>query len=59
VRNFLDAVGEAIPRGARVISIGPVTSAALREAGLEVDAEAERHDVEGLTAALLSKAASG
>jgi uroporphyrinogen III methyltransferase / synthase len=59
VRNFLDAVGDAVPRDAGVISIGPVTSASLREAGLEPDAEAERHDIEGLIAALLAEAASG
>ena len=36
VRNLLDAVGDRFPREARVVSIGPVTSATAREAGLEV-----------------------
>jgi uroporphyrinogen-III synthase len=33
------------------VSIGPQTSDAAREAGLEVVAEAETHDLEGLVAA--------
>jgi uroporphyrinogen III methyltransferase/synthase len=56
VRNLTEALEERFPRGARVVSIGPVTSKAARDAGLEVDVEAERHDVEGLVAALLSDA---
>jgi uroporphyrinogen III methyltransferase / synthase len=56
VRNLSEALGERMPAGARVVSIGPVTSAAAREAGLEVHAEAERHDIEGLVAALLADA---
>jgi uroporphyrinogen III methyltransferase / synthase len=42
----------------RVVSIGPVTSATLREHGLEVDVEAERHDVDGVLDALLADAAA-
>jgi uroporphyrinogen III methyltransferase/synthase len=57
VHNLLDAVGEGVPAGARVVSIGPVTSAAARERGLRVDVEAERHDPEGLLTALLDDAA--
>jgi uroporphyrinogen III methyltransferase/synthase len=58
VRNFLDTLGgpERLPIEARVVSIGPVTSATARELGLNVDVEAERHDVEGLVEALLSDA---
>ncbi|HSJ18744.1 MAG TPA: uroporphyrinogen-III C-methyltransferase [Solirubrobacterales bacterium] len=56
VRNFLAAIGESLPRDARVVSIGPVTSAAARDAGLEVDVEAERHDIDGLVEALLGDA---
>ncbi|HEV2997790.1 MAG TPA: uroporphyrinogen-III C-methyltransferase, partial [Solirubrobacteraceae bacterium] len=41
----------------RIVSIGPVTSATLREHGLEPHVEAARHDVEGVVAALLSDAA--
>jgi uroporphyrinogen III methyltransferase/synthase len=58
VRNLLGAVGERFPNGARVVSIGPVTSETAREAGLEVHVEAERHDPEGLVEALLADAAS-
>ena len=57
VTRFLDAVGDGIPNGARVVSIGPVTSATARERGLEVHVEAERHDVDGLVEALVSDAA--
>jgi uroporphyrinogen III methyltransferase/synthase len=55
VRFFMDAVDGGIPT-ARVISIGPVTSATARELGLEVHAEAERHDIDGLVDALLEDA---
>jgi len=53
VRNFLEASPNGIPEGAKVISIGPVTSETAREAGLTVDVEAERHDIDGLVEALL------
>lgn len=43
-------LGAAMP----AVSIGPLTSAAAREAGLEVVAEAETHDVAGLLAAITS-----
>ena len=57
VRNLTEALGERFPRDARVVSIGPVTSEAVAEAGLEVAVEAERHDVDGLVEALLADAA--
>jgi uroporphyrinogen III methyltransferase / synthase len=57
VRNLTEALGDRFPRDARVVSIGPVTSEAARAAGLEVHVEAERHDVEGIVAALLTDAA--
>jgi uroporphyrinogen III methyltransferase/synthase len=56
VRNFVESVGDGFPAAARVVSIGPVTSATARELGLEVAVEAERHDPEGLLAALLADA---
>jgi uroporphyrinogen III methyltransferase/synthase len=56
VRNLREALGERFPAAARVVSIGPVTSEAARAAGLSVDVEAERHDIEGLVAALLADA---
>jgi uroporphyrinogen III methyltransferase/synthase len=73
VRNFLSAAGEraegesAAGEGAdggslsaqtRVVSIGPVTSEALREHGLTVDVEASEHDIGGLLQALLADAAT-
>jgi len=59
VRNLLDALGgqKRFPAAARVVSIGPVTSRTLREHGLEVHAEAARHDVDGLVVALVDDAA--
>jgi uroporphyrinogen III methyltransferase/synthase len=56
VRFFLEALDGAPPSGPRLVSIGPVTSAALRERGLEPDVEAARHDVDGLVEALVSHA---
>jgi uroporphyrinogen III methyltransferase / synthase len=53
VRNLTEVLGDRFPRDARIVSIGPVTSEAARAAGLEVDVEAKRHDVDGLLAALL------
>jgi uroporphyrinogen III methyltransferase/synthase len=59
VRSFVEKAGKnGIPKEARVISIGPVTSEAAREAGLRVDVEAERHDIDGLVEALLTAATS-
>jgi uroporphyrinogen III methyltransferase / synthase len=58
VRNLTEALGERFPAAARIVSIGPITSEAARAAGLEVHVEAERHDVDGLVAALLGDAAS-
>jgi uroporphyrinogen-III synthase len=40
------------------VSIGPQTTAAAREAGVEVAAEAETHDLAGLLAAITSRACS-
>jgi uroporphyrinogen III methyltransferase / synthase len=58
VRNLTEALGKRFPREAQIVSIGPVTSEAAREAGLEVAVEADRHDVDGLVAALLQDAAT-
>nr|MBA2505770.1 uroporphyrinogen-III synthase [Thermoleophilaceae bacterium] len=46
-----------LPEGARTVSIGPVTSATLRERGWPVDVEASQHDVDGLVEALLEDVA--
>jgi uroporphyrinogen III methyltransferase/synthase len=50
VRFFLAAGARP---GGRLLSIGPVTSATLREHGLEPDVEAERHDIDGVVEALI------
>jgi uroporphyrinogen III methyltransferase/synthase len=60
VRHLLQAAGpDGLSANARIVSIGPVTSAALREHGLEPHVEAERHDVDGMIDALLADAARG
>ena len=62
VDHFLTAAGDgasgegAISAGTRIVSIGPVTSATLRSHGLEPHVEADRHDVDGVIAALLADA---
>jgi uroporphyrinogen III methyltransferase / synthase len=59
VRFFLEAAGGSadLPAATRIVSIGPVTSATLREHGLEPHVEAGRHDVDGVIDALLADAA--
>jgi uroporphyrinogen III methyltransferase/synthase len=56
VRNFVTAVGIRFPPRARLVSIGPITSATARDAGLEVHVEAVRHDIDGLVEALVADA---
>jgi uroporphyrinogen III methyltransferase/synthase len=56
VRFLVAAAGVRLAEGTRIVSIGPVTSATLREHGLEPDAEASRHDIEGLVDALVEDA---
>lgn len=57
VENFLDLLREAgrpaPPKNLRAISIGPVTSASLRDAGWEPAAEAAEHNINGLVQAVL------
>ena len=50
VRYFLESA--SVEAATRVVSIGPVTSETLRERGIEVHVEAERHDIDGLLDAL-------
>jgi uroporphyrinogen III methyltransferase/synthase len=59
VKFFFAAVGQRGAGHARLISIGPVTSAALREHGLEPAAEATRHDIDGLVEALVADVVGG
>jgi uroporphyrinogen III methyltransferase/synthase len=58
VTNLTEALADRFPARARIVSIGPITSATVREASLEVAVEAERHDVDGLLTALLADAAT-
>ncbi|HEX3433311.1 MAG TPA: uroporphyrinogen-III C-methyltransferase [Solirubrobacteraceae bacterium] len=67
VRNFFDAAGAdaagegqapLLSQGTRIVSIGPVTSEALRERDLTVDVQAAQHDIDGLVQALLADAAA-
>ncbi len=57
VRCFFEAAGERLRDGVRLVSIGPVTSAALRERGRAPDVEACAHDIDGLVAALVADVA--
>ncbi len=54
VTFFFDVAGDRLGEDTRLVSIGPVTSAALAERGREPDVEAEQHDIEGLVAALVA-----
>jgi uroporphyrinogen III methyltransferase/synthase len=60
VHHFLEAAhgggapGTLLSPATRIASIGPVTSATLREHGLEPHVEARRHDIDGLVEALLA-----
>jgi uroporphyrinogen III methyltransferase/synthase len=53
VRYFLESAGASALGAVRLVSIGPVTTAALREHGLEPHVEATRHDIQGVVEALL------
>jgi len=55
--RFLLEAGGTPPEAARIVSIGPITSAAARDRGLTVHVEARRHDVDGLVDAILEDAA--
>jgi uroporphyrinogen III methyltransferase / synthase len=56
VRFFVAAAGDRISPRSRIISIGPVTSATLDEHGMRADAEAARHDIDGLIETLVQDA---
>jgi len=53
VRGYVEAVGEEAARRAPAVSIGPVTSDALRAAGIEIIAEASEASIDGLVKAVL------
>ena len=59
VKNFVDLLGlrgarAAIKSGVHTASIGPVTSATLREFGLPVDIEAKQYTMQGLVEAIVA-----
>ena len=54
VRHFAAACGGELPHGPKLASIGPATSAELREHRREPDLEADPHTPDGLVAALLA-----
>ncbi len=53
VRNFVAALEGRPLDHIRAVSIGPVTSEACREHGIEVVAEAKDHDIDGLVEAIV------
>ncbi len=58
VKNFVELVGQenlqsGLLDGVKLASIGPVTSATLKEVGLRVDIEAKEYTVPGLVEAIL------
>ena len=53
-RNLVDLLGARPHPDVKIVSIGPVTSATCEELGLTVAAEADPHDLDGLTAAVLA-----
>jgi uroporphyrinogen III methyltransferase / synthase len=55
--RFLLESGARPPADARIVSIGPITSATAEEHGLGVDVEAEQHDIDGLVQALIADVA--
>ncbi len=57
-RNLVAAVGKEALEGVRIASIGPVTSRAVRELGLEVAVEARLYTLDGLVEAVLEATAS-
>ncbi len=52
VHAFADAYADSDLSAVAAVSIGPVTSAAIRERGLRLLAEAARHDLDGLVEAV-------
>ncbi|HMF88138.1 MAG TPA: uroporphyrinogen-III synthase, partial [Gemmatimonadaceae bacterium] len=53
VRGYIEAVGDDLALKVPAASIGPQTSEALREAGIEVKVEAEESTIDGLVAAVM------
>jgi uroporphyrinogen III methyltransferase/synthase len=57
VQNFVAAAGAELLREVRVASIGPITTAAARELGIAVAAEARQYTIDGLLDAILTSVA--
>jgi uroporphyrinogen III methyltransferase/synthase len=55
VRNLVAALDGRSPAGVRAISIGPITSEAVRAHGFELVAEAAQHDLDGLVETILEQ----
>jgi uroporphyrinogen III methyltransferase/synthase len=53
VRNFVAMFGIDALRGAKAVSIGPVTTATARELGVQIAAEAHPYTIDGLVDAVL------
>ena len=58
VRGFVEAVGPELARRAPAISIGPVTSDAIRAAGIPLAAEAPEASIDALAAATVASLAA-
>jgi uroporphyrinogen III methyltransferase / synthase len=58
VRSFAELVGTDVG-SAKVASIGPITSATVRELGMRVDVEAAEHTIPGLLDAVRALYESG
>ncbi len=52
VTNFVAAAGREALQDIRIASIGPITSATLREHGIEPTVEAQPHTIGGLVEAI-------
>jgi uroporphyrinogen-III synthase len=57
VQGFMEAVGPDLARRAPAISIGPVTSDAIREAGMDVAAESREASIPSLVDAVKERLA--
>ena len=60
-KNFVALLGDDYRSklaGVKLASIGPITTATLRELGLEPTAQADKFNIDGLIASLISKAAT-
>ena len=58
VRFLFEAMDGGLSERTRLVSIGPVTSQALRDRGREPDVEAPRHDIDGLVDAIVEDVAN-